>query len=232
MKSQHLALCAALLAGSALAQQEPRGHWTGAIDLPQQSLAVEIDLDKTTAGWIGSAAVPQQNATGIPLEGIALEGGKWTFRMKGGPGDPTFHATLSADGKTMTGEFTQGPGSFPFKLAWAGEPKVVVDKDNPAVAPEFLGTWEGALDAGGQTLRLILKLSNGETGAKGTLISVDQGGAEIPVSVIEQAGTKLKLTVRVVGGGYQAEINKEGTALSGTWSQAGNDMPLTLKKAQ
>jgi len=234
MNLSHLALGAAfvLAAGTLAAQDGPRGHWTGAIDLPNQSLTVEVDLDKTPQGWIGSASVPEQNASGVPLESIALVDGKWTFRMKGGPGDPTFHGTLSADGKAMTGDFTQGPGSFPFKLTYAGEPKVVVDKPSPAVAAEFLGNWEGALDAGGQTLRLVLKLANVEAGAKGTLVSVDQGGAEIPVSEIQQTGAKLALAVRIVGGGYNAELNKEGTELNGTWSQNGNDLPLRLKKAK
>lgn len=223
---------ALLAAGTLSAQDGPRGHWTGAIDLPNQSLQVEVDLDKTPQGWIGSASIPAQNASGIPLDAIAFANGKWTFRLKGGPGVPTFSGTLSQDGKTLSGDFTQGPGSFPFKLTHSGDPKVEVMKDSPAVGKEFLGTWEGALDAGGQTLRLVLKLSNEETGAKGTLISVDQGGAEIPVSAIEQNGKKLSLTVKVVGGGYQGEINNEGTEVSGTWTQGGNDLPLKLKKAQ
>lgn len=234
MPSAHTVLWAAALlaAGTLSAQDGPRGHWTGAIDLPNQSLQVKVDLDKTPQGWIGSASVPAQNATGIPLDAIAFADGKCTFRFKGGPGDPTFKGNLSQDGKTLSGDFTQGPGSFPFKLTRSGDPKVEVMKDSLAVAKEFLGTWEGALDAGGQTLRLVLKLSNEANGAKGTLISVDQGGAEIPVASIEQTGMKLSLTVRVVGGEFKGEINTEGTDLTGTWTQGGNDLPLKLKKAK
>ena len=35
----------------------------------------------------------------------------------------------------------------------------------------------------------------------------------------------------MVGGQYEAEINKEGSELNGTWTQGGNSLPLKLKKA-
>jgi hypothetical protein len=34
----------------------------------------------------------------------------------------------------------------------------------------------------------------------------------------------------MVGGNYKGEINKEGTELNGTWTQAGNEFPLKLRK--
>jgi hypothetical protein len=191
---------------------------------------VEVDLDKTPAGWTGSISVPAQNASGIPLDAISVTNSKCTFRMKGAPGEPTFTGSLSADGKSMSGDFTQGPATFPFKLSRTGEPKVETAQPSPAVAKEFAGTWEGALEAQ-QTLRLIVKISNEEGGAKATLTSVDQGGAEIPVSTITQKGAKLVLIVKMIGGQYEGEINKEGTELKGTWTQSGNELPLTLKKA-
>jgi hypothetical protein len=39
------------------------------------------------------------------------------------------------------------------------------------------------------------------------------------------------LLVKMVGGQYEAEINKEGSELNGTWTQGGNGLPLKLKKA-
>ena len=134
-----------------------------------------------------------------------------------------------ADGKTMTGNFTQGPGTFPFKFSRTGDPKVEEVKASPAVAKDFLGTWEGTLEGPG--LRLVLKISNEASGAKAMLIFLDQGGTEIPVSVIDQKDSKLTLLVKMVGGQYEAEINKEGSELNGTWTQGGNGLPLKLKKA-
>ena len=218
-----------MMAGSVWAQEGAKGHWSGAIEVPGNTMAVEVDLDKTEKGWIGSISIPSQNAAGLPLDAIAFQDGKWTFRIKGAPGEPTFTGTISADGKAMAGDFTQGPGVLPFKLTRTGEPKVEAVKASLAVAKEFTGTWEGTLEAG-QSLRLKLKIVNGEAGATATLVSMDQGGVEIPVSAITQKDTKLSLQVKMISGGYEAEINKEGTELSGTWTQGGNGLPLTLKK--
>lgn len=214
---------------SVWAQGGPRGHWSGSIEIPDQPLAMEVDLEKGPNGWIGSISIPAQNATGIPLDAIAFTNGKCTFRLKGAPGDPTFTGTLSADGKTMAGDFTQGPGTFPFKLSRTGDPKVAEAKASPAAAKDFLGTWEGTLEGPG--LRLVLKMSNDASGAKAVLISVDQGGTEIPVSAIDQKDSKLTLVVNMVGGRYEAEIDKKGSELNGTWTQGGNGLPLKLKKA-
>ena len=227
--TSRILLGAFLIAGALWAQDGPRGHWTGSIELPDQSLGLEIDLDKDATGWIGSVAIPAQNASGIPLEAIGFTDGKCTFRIKGAPGQPTFTGTLSADGKTLSGEFTQGGGSFPAKLSRTGDAKIEKAAKSPAVAKEFLGTWEGTLDAG-QPLRLVLKMTNDESGASAVLVSVDQGGAEIPVTAIEQKDTKLTLTVKMLGGGYHGEINKDGTELNGTWTQGGMDLPLKLKR--
>ena len=231
MESSVNRIGALLMAGvlSVWAQDGPRGHWSGSVEVPNQTLAMEVDLDKGPNGWIGSVSIPAQNASGIPLDAISFTDGKVTFHLKGAPGDPTFTGTLSADGKTMAGNFTQGPGAFPFKFSRTGDPKVEEAKSSPALAKDFLGTWEGMLEGPG--LRLVLKISNDAGGAKAVLISVDQGGTEIPVSAIDQTDSKLTLTVKMVGGRYEAEINKEALELNGTWTQGGNGLPLKLKKA-
>jgi hypothetical protein len=111
-------------------------------------MAVEIDLDKTANGWVGSISIPAQNASGLPLEAITFTNGKCAFRIKGAPGEPTLSGTLSADGKTLSGDFTQGGGAIPFSVSRVGEAKVEEIKKSSPVAKAFLGTWEGTLEAG------------------------------------------------------------------------------------
>ncbi|MGB7762419.1 MAG: hypothetical protein WBL61_21470 [Bryobacteraceae bacterium] len=105
-------------------------------------------------------------------------------------------------------------------------------KNSPAVAEEFLGTWEGTLVLPGQRSRFVLRIANDENGASAILVSPDQGGAEIPVTTIVQKDARLTLLVMAtgVGGEYRGEINKDGIVLNGTWSQSGYDLPLKLKK--
>jgi uncharacterized protein len=209
--------------------QDPRGHWSGSVSIPNQPLSMEVDLDKAGSGWIGSISVPAQNISGLPLEAVNFTNGKVTFRIKGPPGDPTFTGTISDDGKTLSGDFTQGPGNFPFRFNRTGDPKVELPKANASIAKEFLGTWEGTLDAG-ELLPLALRISNESSGATAVLISPKQNNAQIPVNTIEQKESKLTLEARLAGGRYEAEINKDGSELRGSWTQAGNTFPLKLKK--
>jgi hypothetical protein len=213
------------------AETDMQGHWTGSLEGPAGSVDVVVDLDKADHGWIGSMSFPAQGATGLPLDAISFNAGKGSFHLKGVPGDPTFTGSLSADGEVLQGDFISGGMSHPLKLSRTGEAKVEVVKPSPTVAPEFVGTWEGALDVGpGSQLHLVLTITNGKAGADGMLVSVDQGNAQIPVSGITQKETKLSLQVNAVGGNYEGEINKQGTQLDGTWTQAGNSFPLQLKK--
>jgi hypothetical protein len=82
-------------AGSISAQTDMRGHWSGDLATPNATLILEVDLDKSSTGWIGSVSIPAQNASGLPLEAISFSEGKASFRIKGAPGNPTFTGNLS-----------------------------------------------------------------------------------------------------------------------------------------
>lgn len=225
------ALClAGCFAGMTLsADNDMRGQWSGSLESPAGPVTIQVDLDKADSGWIGSISIPSQGATGLPLDAISFNAGKASFHLKGVPGDPTFTGTLSADGKVLDGDLAQAGTSHPLKLSRTGEAKVEVPKPSPAVAPQFVGAWEGTLEAGAE-LRLVITITNGKAGSEATLVSVDQGNAQIPVSGITQKAAKLTLQVNALAGNYEGEINKQGTELTGTWTQAGNSFPLTLKK--
>jgi hypothetical protein len=93
------------------------------------------------------------------------------------------------------------------------------------------GRWEGALDVNGNTLRLKLNLSNQADGtASGTLISVDQGGAEIPITTITQKGSNLKFEAKTIQGSYDGDLTNG--ALIGHWTQGPGTLPLTFKRPQ
>jgi hypothetical protein len=212
-------------AASLSAQSDMKGHWTGTLNSPAGPIDLGFDLDKIASGWVGSASIPMQGATGIPLDAISFIGGKATFRIQGAAGDPTFVGTLSADGKSMEGTFA----TLPLKLGRTGEAKVEMPKASPPVAEKFLGTWEGTVQTG-PGLRMMLTLSNGAAGAEAVLISMDQNNAQIPVSSIAQSDVNLTLEINAVGGAFHGTLSQDGTQLNGTLTQRGNEIPLDFKK--
>jgi CubicO group peptidase (beta-lactamase class C family) len=115
----------ALFALSSLpaAASDVTGHWEGPIRLPGMELKVLVDLKAGPSGALeGTIDIPAQNGKGLPLESIEVKDAAVSFALKGVPGQPTFKGTLSADGRTIEGTFTQGPQSFPFRLARGEEP--------------------------------------------------------------------------------------------------------------
>jgi hypothetical protein len=221
------------LSAAALAQPAaaPSGHWEGTIQVPGQELKIEVDLAKTGDTWEGRVSIPAQGMKGFPLSSISVQGDAVSFAMKGIPGDPTFTGTLAKDGKALSGTFTQGGGTIPFALTRTGEAKIEPLPKSTAITKEVEGSWEGSLDIDGTVLRLLARLSNGPDGTgTGTLVSLDQGGAEIPIGAVIQDGEKIKLLVPAIVGTYEGAL-KDGQ-LSGTWTQGPRSWPLVLKRTK
>jgi len=65
-------------------------------------------------------------------------------------------------------------------------------------------------------------------GATGKLVSVDQNNVEIPVTKITEEGAHVKLTVSMVGGGFEGDL--KGDELAGTWTQGPGSLPLVFKR--
>jgi hypothetical protein len=207
----------------------PAGHWKGAIQVPGQELQVEVDLAAKGDAWIGTITIPVQNVRALPLSSVGAQGSAVTFAMKGIPGDPVFKGRLSDDGATLAGDFTQGGTTLPFQLKRTGEATIAEAPKSTPVAKEVEGSWEGSLQAGGTTLRLELKLSNRPGGgATGSVVSVDQGGAEIAITTVTQSASHLALELASVGASFSGEL-KDGR-LVGEWKQGPGTAPLVFTR--
>jgi hypothetical protein len=205
------------------------GHWVGTLDTPAQPLEVEVDLAPgTPPAWVGTISIAAQNLKAFPLSSIEVEGKAVSFVMANVPGTPTFKGTLSDDATTLSGDFSQGGGSLPFKMTRKGDAVFAAPVKSTAITKELEGVWAGTLTAGGQSLRLTLKLANGAEGATGSIVSVDQGGVEIPISTVAQNGAHLDVSLPQIGGAYSGDL-KDGK-LVGTGSQGPGSLPLEFSR--
>ncbi len=98
-----------------------------------------------------------------------------------------------------------------------------------AQAKDITGIWQGTLEAG-KSLRLVLKIQKGDDGAyKAQFFSIDQGGAQIPVTSVKLDGSEVKMSIVAIGGTYEGKVIADGSEMDGSWSQGGNPLPLNLK---
>lgn len=229
------ALCAALHSSPAAARVQPAagpsGHWEGAIQVPGQELKIALDLQTTGGKWEGTISIPAQGLKAFPLSDITVKGDTVTFAMRNVPGNPQFTATLAKDAKSLTGQLSQGGGTVPLSATRTGDAKIERPPDSTPVTKDIEGSWEGTLDVDGTKLRLVLKLANQPAGgATGTLVSLDQGGVEIPVATVVQSGSHLKVIVPTIVGNYEGDL--KGGQLTGTWTQGPRSWPLVFTRAK
>ncbi len=109
---------ASLPAAAARASGEgPAGHWSGAIDTPGETLAIEVELASKGGVWSGTISIPAQGARDLPLEKLLVKGDEVDFAIADIPGEPSFKGKLASDGTTIAGDFTQGPATLHFSMA-------------------------------------------------------------------------------------------------------------------
>jgi pimeloyl-ACP methyl ester carboxylesterase len=211
------------------------GHWEGSIALPTTPLSIRVDLDREKSEpWSGTIDIPVQGLRAFKLSKIVVDGEAVSFAMPGIPGDPEFAGKLSADGKLMAGDFTQGGQSFRFTLDRKPRP-VPTAAETPAKGVPgkgLVGYWQGSLKPSPIVeLRLVLEVTNSKAGMlEGTMISVDQGGVRIPVAPLTETSGAVHLETKSVGGAFDGRLSGDGSEISGDWKQGGNTLPLLFKR--
>src|SRR5215469_7658341 len=95
------------------------------------------------------------------------------------------------------------------------------------------GEWNGALDANGTKLRLLLKVSKDKDGKlTATIDSLDQNANGIPVTSVTYTGNDVKLELGGIAASFQGKMNADGTEISGDWKQGGGSLPLVFHRGQ
>ena len=94
------------------------------------------------------------------------------------------------------------------------------------------GNWSGELDLPTQKLELIFKISADSAGELTTKMDVPlQGAKDLPVTKTELMGDSLKITVGMIMGKYEGEIEND-SIVAGYWSQRGVEYALRLTKKE
>jgi hypothetical protein len=180
---------------------------------------------------------PDQGATDV--EATAVTWHTPTVRIEFGGIGGYYEGTVDDSDRVMTGNWMGGDKPLPLILerarpetALTPDPAIEAQKDYSHVGPNDLpGHWQGTLDVKqtGVKLRLALniaKMPDGEFSC--TMISLDQGGGEIPASVIEYHPPNLQLEWSGIGGSFHGKL--ENGKISGAWRQGGGALPLVFER--
>jgi len=216
-------------AATAQSAADPTGHWEGTITAPMGQIEFEVDVVREAGTLVASYAQKAQGLRGLPLTQVAIDGRAFTFVLfNGGAGGGIFKGDVLSDGKTISGEVKATMGSAPFMLYRTGEAQVLPRVKNATVSRALEGTWSGSLDVGGTQIGLILTIANRPDGAASVLIA-QAIRPEVQVdAALKENGTAISFEVPATQGAWSGTL--DGDALTGTWSQQGGSLPLTLTR--
>jgi hypothetical protein len=100
-----------------------------------------------------------------------------------------------------------------------------------ATAKGIEGDWQGVLRAGRNQLRLVVHISKAPEGfLQATLDSLDEDTYGIPITSITFENSKLDFSADSIEATYQGQANSDLSIINGSWSQAGNNLALVLKR--
>ena len=203
------------------------GHWKGTVQVQAMQLNFEVDIAKTPPGDLaGTIGLPSQHIKGLPLLKVALDGTVVSFYARD---DQPFRGTLA--GGTVTGDMTVEGLIAPFTMTRSGEATIEAPPRNAGINKELAGTWNGALEADGRRLRLVMTLV---PQADGTMLAemtdVDEGGLKSPLR-LTQEGTNLTIESVAIPAKIAGALNENGTELIGTFTQGPASLPVTLRRA-
>ena len=228
---------AVLFASLVCAQAGPDGHWEGSLTVNNREVGVSLDLAKNAKSeWIASMGLPPEQATGLVVMNVAVNGKSVKFvavELQGA----TCDLTLGPDGR-MKGTMSapQGPmstqGPMPVELKRTGEAKVELIPRSPAVSKELEGDWEGSLqDPNGALHPLVFHFKNQpDKTVAATMDNPERNFMAMPLNNVKQTGQKVEFGLKIAGSSFQGSLNKEGTELAGELIHDAGSMPLTLRK--
>lgn len=207
--------------------QSIEGDWEGMLKPGAAELRLALHIKKDGQGALkASFDSVDQGAMGIPVSSVSFSDGTLKFAMDAIQG--SYEGKLDAARNVISGTWSQGGGSLPLDFTRA-KPHAEAKPRTPKPS-EIDGDWEGALEAGGQTLRVALHITTYEDGMGARFDSLDQNLMGLPVTSIQRDGTKLKFEMKQFAATFEGTIDKELKAITGEWSQGGGSLPLTLKR--
>lgn len=92
------------------------------------------------------------------------------------------------------------------------------------------GPWIGTLELPNAKLRLVWHLAKDGAGYKSALDSLDQGARGIPVDFTTVNENGVSFDIQKLQANYKGKLSADGQSMTGTFTQAGNSLPLDFKK--
>jgi RNA polymerase sigma factor (sigma-70 family) len=212
-----------------------QGYWQGTINVEKTVLRVAIRIAELPNGTLRAEGDSiDQGARGLLATSASYKSP--VVRVEFGGIGGVFEGNMSVKGRLITGTWTQGDKAIPLNLERVDAPAANTQEErgdyaytNPA---ELQGHWKGTLEIKQKDIKLRLAVDIAKL-PKGTfscsMISLDQGGGEIPASSVSYTPPNVRLEWKGIGAGFYGKLGNG--KLTGAWRQGGGGLPLVLTRS-
>jgi hypothetical protein len=98
-------------------------------------------------------------------------------------------------------------------------------------ASAAIGEWEGKIDTGDGSLRVIVHISQAADGTlNGSLDSPDQGATGTVIDSVIYDEPNLHFAIERFGSTFDGQMNHDHLEITGVWKQSGRSLPLVFKR--
>ncbi|WP_240455824.1 alpha/beta hydrolase [Virgibacillus sp. Bac332] len=188
------------------------GFWQGKIEIPNQSLAIELDI-KGVKDLTGTISIPVQGLVNYPLSTIELtEGQHIVFTMNMQNQLISFAGEIKGD--AISGTFTQNGQSFPFQLTKNDKKVVKQEEGNFLEVKTDTGTLFAELESpegDGPFPIMIIIPGSGPTDRNGNSIGFsgkNDSLKRLAENLAKKGIASIRYDKRGVGKNQQAVINE------------------------
>jgi len=122
--------------------------------------------------------------------------------------------------------------SRPIPEEMVAKAKAINSATKPTGGQGIEGIWLGTLKTPTFEIRVVFKITSKPDGTlTATLDSPDQGARNIPADTVTFRNENLHVEVKSIVGVFDGKMKSDGLTIEGQWKQAGQSMPLVLKRS-
>lgn len=205
------------------------GDWSGILETGKTKLHLVLHLSRDTKGAPHATLdSPDQGVYGMEASAVFHRQATVSFEISSV--SASYQGKLSTDQKYITGIWQQAGQGLALVFHRAAPGAGSRRPANAIFSAE--GTWQGAVEDGQLRHRLQLHIGHDDKGRlTASLDSLDQGVSGLPATNVTEKESTLHLEIPVASGTYDGTLNAAKNALTGTWTQNGEQHALNFRRS-
>ncbi len=214
------------------------GRWNGTLEFGSMKFQMVLRLVRSEDGKQVHASIdiPDQGARDLPVGAVLYHAPD--VRVELDAFRTSFVGKLSADGLSLDGQFSEGPGGRPTPVKFRKDPKGNAPDEKPVFeltageTPDLRGYWRGLVPTESGSKSLIgLKIGRFKDGRfEAVLDDFEHGASDVPASELTQTNGVTRLNWNMFRAQLEGRLNPTATEFSGTWKQGPKPMDVIFRR--